>query len=95
MGGSHPVEHPLVVHQLAGTDATGEHDDVGVGELLERRVDGHAQQTVLAADLAAFMADEGDVDGGDALQHLVRADRVECGEAGEEGNGDLHGCGPF
>ena len=36
------------------------------------------------------VADERDVDVGDALQHLVRPDAVERGEAGEEWDGDLH-----
>ena len=72
--GAHPVEHALVGHQRAGADAAGEHDDVGVGHLLERGVDGDAEEAVLAAHLAALVADERDVDVGDALQHLVGPD---------------------
>ena len=63
----------------------------GVGHLLERGVDGDAEEAVLAAHLAAFVTDERHVDRGNALQHLVRADPVERGELREEGYDDLHG----
>ncbi len=56
----------------------------GFGTLVERRVGHDAEHAVLAADHAAFVADEGDVDLGDALQHLVWTDAVEGGELGEE-----------
>ena len=36
----------------------------------------------------ALVADERDVEARDALQHLVRADAVEGGEAGEQRDGD-------
>ena len=52
MGVAHPLEHPLVVSAAAGADPSGEHDDVGLGELLEGGVDGDAEHAVLAADLA-------------------------------------------
>jgi hypothetical protein len=55
------------------------------------RVDGEAEHAVLGADLAAPLADEHDVERGYALQHLVGPDRVERGQAGEQGDGDLHG----
>ena len=48
-------------------------------------------------DLTALVADEGDVEFGNALQHLVGADAVEGGELWEQGNDHLQGAhgGPF
>jgi hypothetical protein len=91
----HPLEHPFVVHQRSGADTAREHHDVGVGELLEGRVDGDAEHAVLAADLAAVVADERDVDRRYALQHLVWPDGIECGEPGKQWYRDLHGDSPF
>ena len=62
----------------------------GLGKVLEAGVDGEAEHAVLAADLARTMADEGDVDLRDPLQHLVGAHPVEGGEAREERDDDLH-----
>jgi citrate synthase len=90
VGGAHPLQDTLVVHQGAGADPAREHDDVGIRHLLEGGVDGDTQKAVLAAHLAALVTDEGDVEVGDALQHLVRPDAVERGEAVEQGDGDLH-----
>ena len=90
-GGADPGEDSFVVHQHSRSDASGEHDDVGLGELVERRVDGDAEHAVRAAHLAAFVADERDVDRGDPLQHLVRPDGVERSEAGEQWNRYPHG----
>ena len=63
----------------------------GWAQLLERGVGLDAEEPVLRADHAAVVADERDVEVGDPLQHLVRPDAVERGEAGEEWDGDLHG----
>ena len=95
VGVANPVQHPLVVHEGASADAAGKHDDVGLGHLLEGCVDGDAEETVLAANFAALMTDEGDVDRRNALQHFVRADGVERREAREEGDRDLHGWSLF
>ena len=76
---------PLVVDQLPGADAAGEDDDVGVGSSSNVGVDLDAEEPVLGADHAALVADERDVEARDALQHLVRADAVEGGEAGTAG----------
>ena len=85
------------MHERAGAHPTGEHDHVGCGEVVEGAVGGDAQETVLAAHLAALVADERDVDAGNALQHLVGADAVEGGELWEQGNDHLQGAhgGPF
>ncbi len=56
----------------------------GLREVLERAVAGDPEEAVLAADLAPLVPDERDVDVGDPLQHLVRPDAVERGEAWEE-----------
>ena len=93
MGSANPGEDPFVVHQHSRSDAAGEHDDVWLGELIERRVDGDAEHAVLAAHLAALVADERDVDRRDPLHHLVRPDGIERGEAGEQWNGDVRGRG--
>ena len=70
----------------------GNDEDVGVGDLLERGVDGDAEHAVLGADLAALVADEHDVDVGDALQHLVGPDRVERGEPGNRAMATCMAC---
>ena len=85
-----PVEHDVVVDQVAGADAAGEHDDVRGREVVVGGVDLDAEEAVVRAHDAALAADERDLVAGDALQHLVRADPVEGGEAGEQGDGD--GC---
>ena len=54
-------------------------------------VDAEAEAADVGADLAALLADEGDLPAGDRAQHLVGADRVECGEAVEDEDRDLHG----
>ena len=73
MGTAHPLEHLVVVLQSAGAHASGEHDDVGLGDVLEGGVDGDTEHAVLAPDLAPRVTDEGDIDRGDALQDLVRS----------------------
>ena len=55
---AHPLEDPLVVLEGARPDAAGEDDHVGPGHLLEGGVAGQAEHAVLAADLAALVADE-------------------------------------
>src|SRR5690606_6441069 len=50
----------------------------------ERGVADESQKAVLGAHLATLVADEGDVDLGNPLEHLVRPDAVERREAGEE-----------
>ena len=80
------------MHQRTGADAAGEHDDVRVREVLERAVDLDAEHLVVGADDTALVADERDVEAGDALEHLVRPDAVEGGELREQGDDDLgHG----
>ena len=91
MGMAHPFEHPVVVLEGAGAHPSGEHDDVGLGHVLEGGVDGDPEHAVLASDLAPTVTDEGDVDRGDALQHLVGSHAVEGGEPREEGDGDVQG----
>ena len=88
---THPLEHPFVMLERPGAHATREHDHVGFGELLEGRVSGDAEHSVLTADLAAPMSDEGDVDEGDALENLVGPDGVERREPGEQRYGDVQG----
>jgi hypothetical protein len=79
-----PVEHPFVVLEQTGADAAGEHDDVGLGQILEGGVDADPEHAVVASHLSLCMADEGDVEPRDALEHLVRPDAVERGEPWEE-----------
>ena len=79
----------LVVRRSgAGADAAGEHDDVRVRQLVERGVDLDAEEPVLGRARRRVVADERDVEPRDPLQHLVRPDAVERGEAGEQGDGD-------
>ena len=43
------------MHEGAGADTAGEHDDVGIGQLLERGIDLDPEEAVLAAnDLATW-----------------------------------------
>ena len=88
-----PLEHPFVVLEGAGPDAAGEDDDVGLGHLLEGGVGDEAEHAVLAAHLAAGVTDEGDVEGRDALEHLVGPDGVERREPLEQRDGDVHAVG--
>ena len=67
MGAANPVEHAFIVSQRSRADTPGEHNDVGVRQLVERRIDGDAEHAVLTADLAALVADERHVDRRDAL----------------------------
>ena len=89
MGVAHPLEHARVALQRSGAHAAGEHDHVGFGQFFEGRIGGQPEHAVLAADLAALVPDEGDVDGRDPLEHLIRPDAIERGEAGEQRDGDL------
>ncbi|HUD16373.1 MAG TPA: hypothetical protein VMQ59_03880 [Acidimicrobiales bacterium] len=89
MGLSHPLEYLVVVLEGAGAHAAGEDHHVRVAEVVEGGIDGEAERAVVAADLAPPVADEGDVDRGDALEHLVGADAVEGGEPREQGDGHL------
>ena len=82
-----------VVFERPRPDAAGEDDHVGRGHLLEGGVDGQPDHAVLAAHLAAVVADEDDVEGRDALQDLVGADGIERGVLGEERDGDLQAVG--
>jgi hypothetical protein len=52
-----------------------------------------AEHPVAVAHLARCVTDEGDIEGGDLGQHLVRADRIQRGEPGEQRDGDAHPAG--
>ena len=88
-----PLEHPFVVLERPRADAAGEDDHVGRRHLLEGGVGAQPEHPVLAAHLAAVVADEDDVEARDALQHLVGADGVERRELREERDGDLQAVG--
>ena len=79
--------------ELAGADAAGEHDDVGRRHLVVRGVDLDAEEAVVGTNDLTAVADERDDVAGDPLEHLVRADAVEGGEAVEDGDGDRLGLG--
>ena len=89
VGITHPVEDAPVVEELAGAHASGYDHDIGFGELLEGGVDGEAQQPVLGPHLTLPVADEGDVEGGDALEHLVGSDGIQRGHPFEQGDDHL------
>ena len=88
-----PFEDPLVVLEGPRPDAAGEDDHVGLGHLLERGVRGQTEHAVLTAHLAAGVAEEGDVEGRDALEDLVGPDGIERGELREERDGDVDAVG--
>ena len=75
--------------EAAGPHPAREHDDVRVGELGEGAVGDDADHLVVAPDLAPLIGDEGDVDGRYALEDLVGADPVQCGEPRKQGNDGL------
>ena len=74
-------------------DAAGEDDHVGRGSSSKVASTREPDHAVLAAHLAAVVADEDDVEGRDALQDLVGADGIERGELREERDGDLQAVG--
>ena len=65
----------------------------GAGSSSKVASTGQAEHAVLAADLAALVADERDVEGRDALEDLVGPDGVERRELREERDGDLQAVG--
>jgi hypothetical protein len=75
---------------VPGADPAGHYDHVRVGQFVEGGIHGQPEEAVLGPDLALAVADEGNRRLGEALQHFVRPDRVECGDSGEQGNGDAH-----
>ena len=93
VGLAHPVHDALVVLERPGAHPAGKHDHVGRRQLLEGGVDREAEHPVLAPHLAAFVADEGDVEVRDALEHLVGSDGVERRELREQRDGDLQAVG--
>ena len=88
VGTAQPLEHALVVLQGPSAHPAREDDHVGRRELFEGAVGDEAEHAVVASNLAASMAEKGDVEGWNALQHFVRAHTVEGGETGEQGDGD-------
>ncbi len=73
--------------------AAWEDHHVGRGQFLEGGVDGEPDHAVVAAHLAAVVADEDDVERRDPLQDLVGAHGIERGVLGEERDGDLQAVG--
>ena len=83
----------VVVLELARREAAGHDDDVGLVTSSMRVVGDEREELVVGADLAALcLATKRTSASGQALQHLVRADDVERGDAVEQEAGDLHGC---
>lgn len=81
--------------ERARADAAGEDHHVGARELVERRVDVDAEESVVGPHDAALVTDEGDVDARHALEDLVGPDAVQCGELWEQGNRDRGHGGSF
>ena len=86
-----PREDPLVVEQRARAPAAGHDEHVGLGDVLEDGVDMHGEALVVGPDRADLVADECELRVGQPGENLVRADRVEGGEAVIQRDGDLHG----
>jgi hypothetical protein len=81
--------NPLILLEGARPDATGEHDDGRLGDLLKGGIDRYAEHAVLGAYLPASMTDDGHIDLRNALEHLVGPDAVEGGEPGKHGYDNL------
>ena len=88
-----PLEHALVSFEGPDSHTTREHDDVGLGKILEGGIHHDAEHPVVASHLAPLVADEGHVNRRDPLKHFVRPDAVKGSEAREQGDGDLDGLG--
>ena len=84
----HPVQGPRVGLQRPRAHSAGEDDHVGGRQVLEGGVDDQAEHPVVGAHLSPGVTDKGDVEGRDALQHFVRADRIQRGELREQRDGD-------
>jgi hypothetical protein len=88
---AYPLQHHLVVLKGPGAHPSGKNEEVGFAQFGERLVGRHAEHAVLAAVLAPPGADEDDLNGRDALEHLVGTHRIKCGELLEEGDGCSEG----
>lgn len=89
-----PGPDGLVVNELPGADAAGEHHHLRCAHLVEGGVAGQAQHPVLGAHLAPALPDEHDLDRRNPLQHFVRAHRIQCGDPREQRDGDQRHVAP-
>ena len=85
VGRADPVEHPLVVHQGRVPMPPGNTMTSGVGHSSNVASTSMPRKPLSERTTPRSWPMNGDVEAGDALQHLVRADAVERGEAGNRG----------
>jgi hypothetical protein len=71
-----PADQALVVEHGVGADAAGHHHDLGIGQILERRVGLDAEHRVVGAHYAGLVSEPGHARAGQAREHLVWANRV-------------------
>jgi len=85
-----PVQDGVVVAvgERVCANATGDEDNIGVGELVKCGVDHQAEEAIVCTNLALALANEGDRGLGQSLKNLIRPNRV--GDLVEEWNRDLH-----
>jgi len=89
-----PAQHSLVGLEGTSADTAGEDDDVGGRHVLEGGIDVDRQHGIVGANRANFVADERDVDIGNALQYLVGSNPVERRELVKQWNDHLQTHGP-
>jgi hypothetical protein len=82
-----------VAHERDLAGAAGDHEHVRALHVAEFGVHDETQRAAVVAHRSGALADQHRLGAGQAAQDLVRAYRVEGGEAVEEQDGDLHGCG--
>ena len=86
-----PGQDPGVALERAGAEAAGHDQEVGGGDLVDRRAGDQGEPAVVGRDRAARGRGERDLGAGQPGQDLVGADRVERGQAVEQEEDDLHG----
>jgi hypothetical protein len=84
------VLHLAVLHLAVLAGTAGHHDDVRVRHVGQPRLGRQDQAAHLVTDRPGTLGDERDPGARQPAEHLVRADRVEHGEAVKEQDGDLH-----
>jgi hypothetical protein len=85
-----PAHQPLVVEHGVGAGAAGHHHDLGIGQVLERRVGLDAEHAVVCSHDTRLVSQPGHARAGQAREHLVGAHSVEGGEAVVQRDGDSH-----
>ena len=90
VGGPQPLVERAVVHLVVLAGTARHEEDVRVRDVRERGLGGQAQPPDVVGDGTGALGGEDHLGAGQAGEHLVGADRVQCGEPVEEHDGDLH-----